>query len=156
MNVASTDSRKMAAINPSVELRLHHIGIVVADIAAEVERYISSFGYELRSSIIHDPVQTAFVQFVSLPSESVYLEFVSPDGPDSKLSNALNKGGGINHLCYSTPRIADSVQQLWQTGMFVLQDPIPAVAFRGRKIAWLLGSDSVPIELVERGPDHEL
>jgi methylmalonyl-CoA/ethylmalonyl-CoA epimerase len=143
-------------MNPLPQLRLHHVGIVVADIAAEVARYIDRFGYELRSSVIHDPVQTAFVQFVSLPSDSVYLEFVSPDGSNSKLSNALNKGGGVNHICYSTPRIDEAVKHLWETGMFVLQDPVPAVAFRGRKIAWLMGSDSVPVELVERGPDNEI
>lgn len=143
-------------MNPIAQLRFHHVGIVVADIAIEVERYVNRFGYELRSSVIHDPVQTAFVQFISLPLNSIYLEFVSPDGPSSKLSNALNKGGGVNHICYSTPRIDEAVQHLWETGMFVLQDPVPAVAFRGRKIAWLMGSDSVPVELVERGPDTEI
>lgn len=143
-------------MDPIAQLRLHHVGVVVADIAAEVKRYIDRFGYEVRSAVIHDPVQTAFVQFVSLPSDSVYLEFVSPDGPNSRLSNALKKGGGVNHLCYSTPRIDDAVQQLWETGMFLLQPPVPAVAFRGRKIAWLMGSDSVSIELVERGGDNEI
>jgi methylmalonyl-CoA/ethylmalonyl-CoA epimerase len=137
-------------------LRLHHVGVLVADIPTEVERYVNRFGYEVRSDLIHDPVQTAFVQFVSLVSDPIYLEFVAPDGPNSKLSNALRKGGGVNHLCYSTQRIDDSVQQLWESGMFVLQSPVPATAFRGRKIAWLMGSDSVPIELVERGLENEI
>lgn len=143
-------------MDPVAQLRLHHVGILVADIAAEVERYVQRFGYQVRSAIIHDPVQTASVQFVSLVSDSVYLEFVTPDGPNSKLSNALKKGGGVNHLCYSTPRIDDAVHQLWETGMFLLQAPVPAVAFRGRKIAWLMGTDLVPIELVERGLDNEI
>jgi methylmalonyl-CoA/ethylmalonyl-CoA epimerase len=143
-------------MEPISPLRLHHIGILVANIPAEVELYVSRFGYQVRSALIHDPVQTAFVQFISLPSESNYLEFVSPDGPDSKLSNGLRKGGGVNHLCYSTLHIDNTVQQLWESGMFVLQGPVPAAAFPGRKIAWLMGSDSVPIELVERGPDNEI
>jgi methylmalonyl-CoA/ethylmalonyl-CoA epimerase len=138
------------------QLRLHHVGVLVADIPAEVERYVNRFGYEVRSELIHDPIQTAFVQFVSLASDPVYLEFVAPDGPTSKLSNGLKKRGGVNHLCYSTLSIEDSVRQLWESGMFVLQSPVPARAFRGRKIAWLMGSDSVPIELVERGPDNEI
>ena len=146
----------MTPMDPVAQLRLHHVGVLVADIAAEVERYVHCFGYEVRSAVIHDPLQTAFVQFVSLASDSVYLEFVTPDGPNSKLSNALKKGGGVNHLCYSTPCIDDAVQGLWKAGMFLLQAPVPAVAFRGRKIAWLMGGDSVPIELVERGPDNEI
>jgi methylmalonyl-CoA/ethylmalonyl-CoA epimerase len=152
-NPSSECSRHMDLV---VQLRLHHVGVLVADIAAEVEHYIQRFGYQVRSAVIHDPVQSAFVQFVSLASDSVYVEFVSPDGPTSKLSNALRKGGGVNHLCYSTTCIDNAVQQLWETGMFVLQTPVPAVAFCGRKIAWLMGSDSVPIELVERGPDNEI
>ena len=137
-------------------LRLHHVGVLVSDIAFAVELYVQRFGYEIRSSLIHDPVQTAFVQFVSLPTDSAFLEFVAPDGPNSKLSNALRKGGRVNHLCYSTPFIDDAVQRLWDSGMLVLQVPVPAVAFGGRKIAWLMGSDSVPIELVERGPENDL
>ena len=62
----------------------------------------------------------------------------------------------MNYLCYSTQCIDDSVQQLWQSGMFVLQSPVPATAFRGRNIAWLMGSDSVPIELLERGLENEI
>lgn len=146
----------MTRIDPITELRLHHIGVLVADMATEVEHYVQRFGYKICTAVVHDPVQTAFVQFVSLASDSVCLEFVSPDGPNSKLSNALKKGGGINHFCYSTPCIDDAVLQLWETGMLVLQPPVPAVAFNGRKIAWLMGTDSIPIELVERGPESEI
>ena len=138
------------------DLRLHHVGVLVVNIAAEVELYVQRFGYQIRSALIHDPVQTAFVQFVSLSTDSAFLEFVAPDGPNSKLSNALRKGGGVNHLCYSTTSIDEAVQRLWDSGMLVLQTPLSAVAFRGRKIAWLMGNDSVPIELVERGPENEL
>ena len=33
--------------------------------------------------------------------------------------------------------------------MFILQSPVDAVAFEGKRIAWLMGKDGIPVELVE-------
>lgn len=129
---------------------LHHVGYAVKAIAAVSETYVSLFGYEVRTPVIHDPVQTAFVQFLSLPGERVYLEFVSPDGPASVLANAIRKGGGLNHLCYCADNIERAAEWLVQGGMLPLSPPLPAVAFAGRRVCWLMGENRVPIELVER------
>jgi methylmalonyl-CoA/ethylmalonyl-CoA epimerase len=137
-------------------LSLHHIGVVVNDISKTAETFVARLGYEVKSAIIHDPTQKAYVQFLQLPGDSVYLELVSPDCQDSKLTNALNKGGGLNHMCYSTPDIAATCRQLRAQHLFFLQAPVPAVAFGGRHIAWFMGQDGIPIELVEKGPPGEL
>jgi methylmalonyl-CoA/ethylmalonyl-CoA epimerase len=136
-------------------MNVHHFGIVVANIEAATAHYVRLYGYEAKSGIIHDPVQTAYVQFLKLPSDSVYLEFISPDRPDSRLSNALKKGGGLNHICYSTTDIEAEVQELRKSGLFLLQAPVAAAAFPGRRIAWLIGTDRIPIELVEKAPPGE-
>jgi len=137
-------------------LSLHHIGIVVKDISQTATTFVAHFGYEVKSAIIHDPTQTAYVQFLQLPGDSVYLELVSPDRSESKLTNALNKGGGLNHICYSTTDIDAICKQLRALGLFLLQAPVPAVAFPGRRIAWLMGQDGIPVELVEKGLPCEL
>lgn len=139
-----------------LDLRLHHVGILVKDIPQAASDYGRRFGYEICTEIIHDPVQTAYVQFLKLPGESSYIEFVAPDRPGSKLSNALSKGGGLNHLCYSPPDIEAACKQLRAEGLILLQAPVAAVAFSGRRIAWLIGRDGIPIELVERGEEGEL
>jgi methylmalonyl-CoA/ethylmalonyl-CoA epimerase len=131
-------------------MELDHIGILVADISKAAETYVSRYGCRVESAILHDSVQTAFVQFLSTGSQGARIELVTPDGPQSKLSNALKKGGGLNHLCYLTSDIEIDCARLRQTGMFVLHNPVPAVAFDGRRIAWLMGKDGLPIELVER------
>jgi hypothetical protein len=38
----------------------------------------------------------------------------------------------------------------------IIAAPVPAVAFNGRRIAWLIGRDKLLTELVERGADAEL
>jgi methylmalonyl-CoA/ethylmalonyl-CoA epimerase len=137
-------------------LRIHHLGVVVKDIEAASDSYVRDLGYRVRSEVIHDPAQTAYVRFLALPGDGCYIELVSPDGPKSMLSNALKKGGGINHVCYMTPDIDESVTALRDCGYWILHDPQPAVAFSGRRIAWLMGPDNLLIELVEQGPAGEI
>ena len=78
------------------------------------------------------------------------IELVAPDRPESKLNAAVKKGGGINHLCHSTADIESACQFLQSEGMVIIQEPTPAIAFGGRRIAWLMGDDRVLTELVER------
>jgi methylmalonyl-CoA/ethylmalonyl-CoA epimerase len=137
-------------------LNLHHIGIVVPDVASAAAEYRQRFGWEVCSEVIHDPRQTAFLQFLQLPGGAVFLELLSPAGPASKLANALKKGGGLNHLCYATPEIDSWCRILRDQGLFLLQAPETAVAFKGRHIAWLMGRDKIPVELVEQGPAGQL
>jgi methylmalonyl-CoA/ethylmalonyl-CoA epimerase len=130
-------------------LTLHHVGILVPDIAQAVEQYVARFGYRVCSEIVHDPVQTAHVRFLSLTGAAPFVELVTPDGPGSKLGNALKKGGGLNHLCYVSSEIEDDCRRLRESGLWILQSPVAAEAFPGRRIAWLMGRDGIPIELVE-------
>jgi methylmalonyl-CoA/ethylmalonyl-CoA epimerase len=134
-------------------LALHHVGYAVKEIESVSGIYVTRFGYAACTPVIHDPLQTALVQFLSLIRDHVYLEFVSPDGPESRLANAVRKGGGLNHLCYAVDDLEKAVGWLEQNDMKLISPPQPAVAFAGRRICWLVGEDLLPIELVERnGP----
>jgi methylmalonyl-CoA/ethylmalonyl-CoA epimerase len=130
-------------------LAIHHVGILVADIAAAAAQYTARFDYRIDGPVVHDRVQTAHVQFLSLSGGLPCIELVTPDGPNSKLSNALKKGGGLNHLCYLSRAIEEDCRRLRDQGMLLLQSPVAAEAFSGRRIAWLMGRDGIPIELVE-------
>ncbi len=140
----------MSAIN------LHHIGYAVAEIEPAVALYVERFNFQLCTPVIHDPVQTAYVQFVRLPGDQVYLEFVAPDGPGSKLASAVTNHINLHHLCYAHDDIDRASYDLRKTGMVLLAPPVPAVAFNGRRIAWMLAADRALIELVERGGPGDL
>jgi methylmalonyl-CoA/ethylmalonyl-CoA epimerase len=135
-----------------MDLRLHHIGIAVRDIARAVEDHRRRLGCEPLGPQFHDPVQTALIQFLTVPDDPVLIELVAPDGPESRLSRAVKRGVGINHLCYSTGDIEAACEGLRGDGMVVIQDPVPAVAFASRRIAWLMGEEWYLTELVERDP----
>jgi methylmalonyl-CoA/ethylmalonyl-CoA epimerase len=137
----------------SQDLQFHHVGMVVDLIDKHSALYVERFGYELRSEVIHDPKQTAYVQFLAFPGQNVYLELVAPDAPDSFLSNALRKGGGLNHVCYSTADIDAACRDLRSKNMFLMRRPTEAVAFDQRRVAWMKGKDNLLVELVERDKD---
>jgi methylmalonyl-CoA/ethylmalonyl-CoA epimerase len=135
-------------MSQSFPMVLQHIGIVVKDIPAALPGY-RAMGYLTQGGIVHDPIQTAHVQFLHRDGDPVSLELVAPDGETSKLANALKKGGGLNHLCYRTSDIGQALEAMHREGMLILQSPVEAVAFEGRRIAWLIGRNGFPIELVE-------
>jgi methylmalonyl-CoA/ethylmalonyl-CoA epimerase len=137
-------------------LRLHHVGYATKDIQPSAATYIARFGYELSTDIIHDPAQTALVQFLKLPGDQTYLELVAPDGPKSKLSSTVKRAIHLNHLCYISGPLEEAIAHLEQSGLKLFSDPKPAVAFAGRRICWLLGPDQLPIELVERRDEDDL
>ena len=137
-------------------MRLHHVGYAVKVIEPIAEVYIARYGYELATPVIHDPLQTALVQFLKLAADSSYLEFVAPDGPESKLVQAAKRGGGLNHLCYTCGPLEGEIAELEEKGMKLISDPKPGLAFNGRRICWLVGEDPLPVELVERRGDGDL
>jgi methylmalonyl-CoA/ethylmalonyl-CoA epimerase len=51
-----------------------------------------------------------------------------------------------------SPELDATCQRLRQDQMLVVQRPTQAVAFPGRRIAWLLGEDRTLVELLEPSP----
>jgi methylmalonyl-CoA/ethylmalonyl-CoA epimerase len=138
------------------DLRLHHIGVVVRGIEEFRAFYVDVLRYRERTPVIHDPIQTAFVQFLRIPGADHYLELVAPDSENSKLRTAARRGPALNHLCYSCDNITAMISFMKESGCLVIQDPVPAVAFDGRFIAWLMAPDGLLIEVVERGLEGSL
>jgi methylmalonyl-CoA/ethylmalonyl-CoA epimerase len=143
-------------VSADLSLALHHVGIVVPEIEPASEFYVSVLGYEPKTAVIHDPTQTAFVQFFALPGADHYVELVAPDGEESKLLNASKKKIPLNHLCYRCSDIEAATAQMRDQGCLVLEEPVAAVAFDGRRISWLITGERLLVELVERGPEGSL
>ncbi len=124
----------------------------MGDISKATDEFSERFGYAVESSIIEDPQQTALVRFLRQPAALHWLELIAPNGPGSKLSKAIERGGGMHHFCYEVPKIEEAVEVLRTQGMLPLGSAKPAVAFSGRPIAWLMDGGKLLVELVEAGP----
>jgi len=132
-------------------MALHHVGTLVDDIEAATRRMVDRFGYAVESPVIEDAAQTARVRFLRLPGADHWLELVTPVGERSKLRNALSKGVTLHHVCYEVSDLTAALTHLRDGGMLVIGEPTPAVAFGGRRIAWLMDRHAPLVELLEAG-----
>src|SRR5262245_37184373 len=81
--------------------RLHHVGILVPDVARASESLTRRFGYVAETDVLEDSRQTAYAQFLRLPGADHWTELIAPNGPTSVLSAAVKqRRGGTHHLCY--------------------------------------------------------
>jgi methylmalonyl-CoA/ethylmalonyl-CoA epimerase len=132
-------------------MRLHHVGIVVDDIERHGTRYAEQLGLRPLSAIVTDPIQRVQVQFWG-DGREVSLELIQPLDDDSPVSRFLEKGGGLNHLCFEVEDIVAAVEQVRAKGAICVSGPVPAAAFDGQRIAFLFFRDIGLVEFVEASP----
>jgi methylmalonyl-CoA/ethylmalonyl-CoA epimerase len=134
------------------EPSLHHIGYVVASIAEEIDRWRLALSAVSVTATYEDQIQQARVAFLDLPPDGLTkVELVEPLGQDSRVASFLNRGGGLHHLCFEVDDIDRQLSQMKMQKAMLLRRPQPAVAFGGRRIAWMLTREKLLIEYLERG-----
>lgn len=130
-------------------MKLQHVGIVVRDLAAYGEAYACTLGLIPDSEIVCDPIQDVRIQFWRDINGGISLELIEPASPSSPVCRALAKGGGLNHLCYEVGDIEAQVQQCLKNGGLLTNPLAPAVAFGGRRVAFVFFDKLNLIEFVE-------
>jgi methylmalonyl-CoA/ethylmalonyl-CoA epimerase len=126
----------------------HHVGVAVRDLASATESLKKLFNYSVTSGPFDDPIQKVSVLFLGRGNADPALELVAPLGADSPIRRTLEKGGGTYHICYQVPDMAAAIDHLRNEGCYLLSGPVPAVAFNGKEIAWLMTPAQLLVELV--------
>jgi methylmalonyl-CoA/ethylmalonyl-CoA epimerase len=137
----------------SSELSLHHVGYVVRDIAGSIESFAHSTRATWDGIISEDPHQRVRVAFLTVRAQDAQIELVEPAGEDSPVSDFLRKGGGLHHVCYEVNDLELELAEFRTRGALIAKRPKPAVAFHGRRIAWVITREKLLIELLERTPE---
>jgi methylmalonyl-CoA/ethylmalonyl-CoA epimerase len=130
---------------------LHHLGFVVASISAAAEGFAASMSARWDGKVIRDPVQGVRVAFFSpVDAQNPVVELVEPASDVSPVSYFLKKrGGGLHHICYEVNDLDLVLREAKGTGFGIVARPTPAVAFEGRRIAWI-NRNRLLMELLER------
>lgn len=129
---------------------LHHVGFVVADIARSMGGFLRSLNGSWDEQIFEDPHQRVKVAFLSTRPGEPQIELVEPVGDNSPVRTFLQeKGGGLHHFCYQTDDLGAEIKVFRSRGAILVRPPLPAVAFRGRRIAWVLTRELLLVELLE-------
>lgn len=131
--------------------RLLHVGVAVPSLGPATESLCALFGYRVVSGPFDDPIQKVAVNFLSTSgSDAVEIELIAPLGDDSPIRSMLAKNsGGAYHLCFETENMEAALKHAESNGCVVVAQPVPAVAFEGRRIAWIYTSTRQLFELVE-------
>jgi methylmalonyl-CoA/ethylmalonyl-CoA epimerase len=132
-------------------MRFHHAGYVVVSIAESAPRYARSLSLDWDGMVIHDPLQMVRVTFLpaNLPDQAT-IELVEPAGPRSPVRKFAESGGGLHHICYEVEDLAAQISESQAAGCTLVRVPLPAQAFGGRKIAWVITPEKALIEFLER------
>lgn len=130
----------------------HHVGFVVPSIQEVAERFAESVGFDRWSGeIIHDPLQSVRVTFLrNDQSAALALELIEPAGHESPVGRFLQRGGGLHHLCQEVDNLEAQMELSWSLGGKIVKPPLPAVAFRGRRVVWVYTAERLLIEYLER------
>jgi methylmalonyl-CoA/ethylmalonyl-CoA epimerase len=134
-----------------LNFKLLHIGVAVPSLEATTELLSTLFGYKVVSGPFDDPIQKVTVNFLARPDQdTAEIELIAPIGEDSPIRSMLAKsGGGAYHLCFETDDIEGAVRHLQTHRCIVVAKPVPAVAFEGRRIAWVYTPSRQLFEIVE-------
>lgn len=129
-------------------MTIDHIGIVVGSLDEASSYYTTLFGLREVGGRIVDPLQDVELQFLE-DEGGARLELIRPLSQDSPAARALTHGGGLNHICYRVIDLESSVQALVANDAKIVREPLPAVAFNGRRVAFLFTRQRELVEFVE-------
>jgi methylmalonyl-CoA/ethylmalonyl-CoA epimerase len=146
----------MTPASRSGKTTFHHVGFVVSSISQMCEGFARSLGIEWNREVIHDPMQQARVTFLSYGSEGPAIELVEPDTERSPLVKFVSKGGGLHHICYEVDSLHARMEYCRSVGALIVRQPLPAVAFGGRRIAWVYTKEKLLVEYLERSAVNPL
>jgi len=129
----------------------HHVGFVVRSIENSVQSFAAALQAEWDEHIFHDANQGVRVTFLKNSAVGNPLwELVEPVDGKSPVQSFAAKGGGLHHVCYVVEKLEDALTRARSLGAVIAREPMPAVAFGGRRIAWIYTKNRLLIEYLEQ------
>lgn len=125
----------MSSIDTSAlgELRLHHVGIVVADLNESLQQY-RDLGFSAGERF---PIPEQSVVAVTLEAGAGYVELIQPTDPDGPIARFLEKRGNtMHHVAYEVDDIQHSLASLHRRGVRLI-DQSPRIGAHGWQVAFI-------------------
>jgi methylmalonyl-CoA/ethylmalonyl-CoA epimerase len=129
-----------------VTLSFHHIGVACRDLAPETEAF-GMLGYRVEGEDFVDPGQGIRGRFLVGPGPRLELLVGLPGS--SVLDLWLDKGVKFYHQAFLVESLETSVGELRDQGGRIVLPSMPAVAFGGRQIAFVMLRNLALVELIE-------
>jgi methylmalonyl-CoA/ethylmalonyl-CoA epimerase len=130
-----------------MSLEFHHIGIACRDLDNEMRRMMV-LGYSAERCDFVDPIQGVKGRF--LVGGGPRLELLVECELSGVLTPWLTVGVKLYHMAYATTDFDFEFARLCQGGAKIIVKPVQAVAFGGKRIAFLMLPSLLLVELIER------
>jgi methylmalonyl-CoA/ethylmalonyl-CoA epimerase len=130
---------------------LHHLGFVVRSIAGAAADFQLFLSASWDGRITHDPIQKVGVAFFNpIDPRNPVFELVEPASECSPVTGFLSKGAALHHVCYEVDDLDSVLGEAQRVGFALVAAATPAVAFEGRRIAWVCSRNRLLLEFLER------
>lgn len=125
---------------------LHHVGYVVQRMRPALSRFVEE-GATVLVEPIDDPIQRVTVALVSADA-GVPIELVAPTpGVDAPIAARLQRGGGLDHLCFVVDDVAARLAEEANQGSVIVCEPVHAVAF-ARTVGFVQRRSGMIVEFI--------
>lgn len=129
-------------------MHIDHIGYIVKKIDDSVPVF-EQLGYSLSQSKINDIARDVSICFMADP-KGVKIELIEPLSEKSPVYSLLKKNGSTPyHLCYKSDNLEADIAELTSSGFLLVHKPSPAIAMKGKHVAFLYSKMIGLIELSE-------
>lgn len=129
-------------------MNLDHIAIAVRDIDSAADRLCLLLGYRRATERVTNSRQQVHVMFLRKPG-SIDLKLIEPATDDSPLWPFVRKGGGLHHICFTSPDVNAACEALTSAGARMLSPPAPGEAFDDGLIAFLYAGLGLNVEVID-------
>lgn len=129
-------------------MKLHHVGLAVANLDDSIALYRDVFGAELvdRKTNEKEGLEAAFLKV-----GDAELELMAPLREDSPVGKFVaRRGPGMHHVAFSSPDIDQALADAHAAGLELI-DAVPRMGMHGARIAFIhpKSAGGVLTELVE-------
>jgi methylmalonyl-CoA/ethylmalonyl-CoA epimerase len=129
-------------------MHIDHIAVAVRSVEAAADRLCPLLGYGRRTVPVVNTRQKVRVLFLSKP-QSIDIKLIEPSEADSPLWDFVRKGGGLHHVCFKVPDVAQACAEVAGAGARILAAPAPGEAFDEHPIAFCYLGLGLNVEFID-------
>ena len=125
----------------------HHLGYACASIKKERD-FFCFLGYRQEGEVFADPIQGVSGCFLNGPGPRIELLENLPGA--TTLTPWLSAGIRIYHFAYRVADLEGAIDWARSLRAKVIAEPVPAVAFAGRRVSFIMFRNRLMLELIEK------
>ena len=131
-------------------MRFHHLGVILPSFSDfSSSSYVEGLALKAESEYFEDEVIGVGVQFF-LDASGLRYELIHPLSDRSPITDQVrNRINTLNHVAYVAADLIVTADLLRSKKFIPVCEPLPALAFDGRKVMFMMNSNGLLLELIE-------